>query len=113
MAALDASTRLQVIDLLLQLQKERGLSLLFITHDLAVVARIAHRVAVMRFGRILETGPTHQVLSAPQHPYTQRLIAAMPGAQQTATLPPMTSDPGPYKHRQGPALKTAPNRPFK
>jgi len=84
-AALDATTRLQILDLFQSLQRRTGLPLLFITHDLATVSRIAHRVAVMRFGRLLEIGPTASVLSAPRHAYTRSLVAAARG--ETATAP--------------------------
>jgi peptide/nickel transport system ATP-binding protein len=103
-AALDAATRLQVIELLQQLQQRHGLAMLFITHDLSVVARIAHRVAVMRFGRILETGPTERVLERPQHAYTRRLIAAMPGARprgEGGEASDTCVDAGPARHRHG------------
>ncbi len=75
-SALDATTKLQVLELFERLQAEMGLPLLFITHDFAVVSRIAHRVAVMRFGRLVEMGPTASVLAAPHHAYTAALIAA-------------------------------------
>lgn len=83
-AALDATTRLQILDLFQSLQRTTGLPLLFITHDLATVSRIAHRVAVMRFGRLLEIGPTASVLSAPQHAYTRTLVAAARGEPTAA-----------------------------
>jgi peptide/nickel transport system ATP-binding protein len=79
-SALDATTRLQVLDLLQSLQASTNLPLLFITHDFAVVSRIAHRVAVMRFGRLVELGPTASVLNNPQTAYTRALIAAATGA---------------------------------
>ena len=79
-SALDATTKLQVLELLQALQAEFQLPLLFITHDFAVVSRLAHRVAVMRFGRLVEIGPTAIVLSNPQSPYTQALIEAATGA---------------------------------
>ncbi|MEC9342327.1 MAG: ABC transporter ATP-binding protein [Pseudomonadota bacterium] len=81
-SALDATTRLQVLELFQQLQCDTGLPFLFITHDFAVVSRVAHRVAVMRYGRLVEIGPTRSVLNAPQHPYTQALIAASEGGTQ-------------------------------
>jgi ABC-type glutathione transport system ATPase component len=77
-SSLDVSVQAQVLDLLAELREEKGLSLLFISHDLAVVARIANRVAVMRAGRILEVGPTQAVLKQPRHIYTQALLSAVP-----------------------------------
>ncbi|MBB1250952.1 ABC transporter ATP-binding protein [Rhizobium sp. G21] len=80
-SALDATTRLQVLELFEQIQAETRLPILFITHDFAVVTRIAHRVAVMRFGRMVEIGPTASVLAEPRHAYTRALIAAAQGGQ--------------------------------
>jgi len=77
-AALDVSIRAQVVNLLMELQRTRGLAYLFISHDMAVVERVAHRVAVMYLGQIVEIGPRRAVMSAPQHPYTKRLLAAVP-----------------------------------
>ena len=77
--ALDVTIQAQVLDLLRQLQTEFGLALLLITHDFGVIAEMADRVAVMRAGRIVETGPVRQILRAPEHEYTRQLLAAVPG----------------------------------
>jgi peptide/nickel transport system ATP-binding protein len=76
--ALDVTTQAQILRLIRDLQKRKGTSVLFITHDFGVVAEIADRVAVMQQGRLVEQGPAAQVLNAPTHPYTRKLIAAVP-----------------------------------
>ncbi|AZO36262.1 MAG: dipeptide ABC transporter ATP-binding protein [Mesorhizobium sp.] len=77
-AALDVSVRARVLDLMLELQETLGLAYLFISHDMAVVERMSHDVAVMRAGRIVEAGPRRAVLSSPREDYTRELIAAVP-----------------------------------
>lgn len=77
-SALDVSVRATVLNLMIELQQEFDLSYLFVSHDLAVVERIAHRVAVMYLGQIVEMGPRRQVFENPQHSYTQRLMDAAP-----------------------------------
>ena len=76
--ALDVTVQAQILDLLVALQRDRGMALLLITHDLAVVAETAQRVVVMYAGQQVETGPVPQIFDTPQHPYTQALLAALP-----------------------------------
>ncbi len=77
-SALDVSVKAQVVNLMLDLQAEMGLAYLFISHDMAVVERVSHRVAVMYLGEIVEIGPRAAVFGNPQHPYTRKLLAAVP-----------------------------------
>ncbi len=75
-SALDMSVQAQIVDLLRDLQRRRGLTYLFISHDLRVVRAVAHEIMVMKDGQVVEAGPTDAILETPQHPYTQALMAA-------------------------------------
>jgi peptide/nickel transport system ATP-binding protein len=77
-SALDVFVQAEILQLLLDLQRERGLTMLFITHNIGVVEYVSNEMLVMRAGRILEHGPTERVCRNPQHPYTQQLMAAVP-----------------------------------
>jgi microcin C transport system ATP-binding protein len=88
--AVDVTIQAQLLALLVDLQKRLGMAMLFITHDLSIVRKLAERVAVMQRGAIVESGPVDSVLTAPRHPYTQRLLAAQPGA---APPPPPANAP--------------------
>jgi glutathione transport system ATP-binding protein len=74
------SIQAQIVNLMLDLQRELGVAFLFISHDMAVVERISHRVAVMYLGQIVEIGPRRAIFENPQHDYTKRLMAAVPVA---------------------------------
>ena len=91
--ALDVTTEAQILDLLLRLREEHDLSIAFISHDLAVIRRISDKVIVLKDGEVIESGATTDVLSHPQEPYTQMLVASMPGAASPRSIDEEASAP--------------------
>jgi peptide/nickel transport system ATP-binding protein len=85
--ALDVTVQAQVLELLRDLQRQHGLAMLFISHDLAVVGKVASRIAVMRAGQVVETGPCARLLTAPEHAYTRSLLAAVPTLRTDRSRP--------------------------
>ena len=101
--ALDVTVQAQMLELLLQLQRERGMALMLISHDLSVIAQTAHRVVVMYAGQVMETGRVPDIFNAPRHPYTQALLASLPeyniGQARMKTIPGVV--PGQYDRPRG------------
>jgi peptide/nickel transport system ATP-binding protein len=104
--ALDVTVQAQILDLLRELKQRSNAALLFISHDLSVVAQIAQRVAVMRKGKIVEIAPCVQLFSNPQHPYTRSLLAAVPTMHSDRDRP-LTATGNPSTAHEGPLVEVA------
>jgi len=92
--ALDVTVQAQILRLLAKLQKEFGLAILLITHDLGIVARVADRVSVMYAGELVESAPTRELFASPQHPYTRGLLSCVPVPQKLRRSEPLGNIPG-------------------
>jgi peptide/nickel transport system ATP-binding protein/glutathione transport system ATP-binding protein len=112
-SALDVSVQAQVLNLMMELQAELGVSYLFISHDMAVVERVSHQVGVMYLGRIVELGPRARVFENPQHAYTQALMKAVPIAdprkrkdERDLNFKPIPSPIHPISYEAAPSVYT-------
>ena len=106
-SALDVSVQSQIINLIADLRRRLNLSLIFISHDLSVIRHVSDRVAVMYLGRIVETGPTEALMEAPQHPYSQALLSAIPRPGETRRRIPLAGEvPDPANPPPGCAFHT-------
>ena len=110
-SALDMSIQAQIVNLLVELQQEMGLSLIFISHNLGIVRHVSHRIAVLYLGRLVELGPAEAIFRSPRHPYTRALIAAVPLADPVAErrrrkLPVIGEPPSPLDPPSGCAFRT-------
>jgi oligopeptide/dipeptide ABC transporter ATP-binding protein len=107
--ALDVTIQQQILSLVAELQREMGMTTIWVTHDLGVVARLVERVVVMYGGHVVEDAPVRQIFAAPQHPYTARLLASLPNPADDAR-PPLAQIPGrpplPTEHVQGCAFRS-------
>jgi oligopeptide/dipeptide ABC transporter ATP-binding protein len=110
--ALDVSVQDQILGLLQQLRVELGMAIVFVSHDLAVLAELCDRLVVMYAGQVMETGPTHEVLARPEHPYTEGLLEALPSFErldrESAGIPGQPPDPG----AERPGCPFAPRCPY-
>ena len=101
--ALDVTIQAQIVDLLRELQKNDGLGLIFVTHDLALIRQIADRICIMYAGLIVETGPSAEIFSKPRHPYTKALLAALPDIEESSgrLVPIEGTPPAPFDFPKG------------
>jgi oligopeptide/dipeptide ABC transporter ATP-binding protein len=110
--SLDVTVQAQYLRLLRELQRETGLSIIFITHDFGIVARVCHRLAVMYAGQIVESGPVRKIFERPAHPYTEALLASVPRLHsQSGRLPSIEGQP-PALWNQPKGCRFAPRCPY-
>jgi oligopeptide/dipeptide ABC transporter ATP-binding protein len=109
--ALDVSVQAQILDLLLELQRDAGMAMLFISHNLGVISEMADEIMVMYAGRAVERGPAHDVLMHPAHPYTAGLISTIPDIAHRQKLLPVITGGVPDLRRRGPGCVFAPRCP--
>jgi peptide/nickel transport system ATP-binding protein len=114
LSALDVSVQASIVELLRELQREQGIAYLFISHDLAVVRSLSHRVGVLYLGELCEIGSAEEVYAPPYHPYTHMLLSAVPEVDgDVAISPAVRADPGPTSSRQPSACPFADRCPWK